>query len=128
MAPHIDGDRVRYLGPVGPERRSAVLGGALALLHLIGFDEPFGFSVVEAMACGHARWSPSGGARCPNSSTTATPVFLVDDVEEAAAAVPSGGPNSTGPPSGDRAVDRFGRDRMVDEYLAAYAKVLGRAA
>ena len=23
-----------------------------ALLHLIGFDEPFGFSVVEAMACG----------------------------------------------------------------------------
>jgi glycosyltransferase involved in cell wall biosynthesis len=29
-----------------------VLGRATALLHLIDFDEPFGFSVVEAMACG----------------------------------------------------------------------------
>ena len=29
-----------------------MLGGARALLHLIEFDEPFGFSVVEAMACG----------------------------------------------------------------------------
>ena len=32
--------------------RGALLGGARALLHLINFDEPFGFSVVEAMACG----------------------------------------------------------------------------
>ncbi len=29
VAPHIDGDRVRYLGAVGPEQRSAVLGDAL---------------------------------------------------------------------------------------------------
>ena len=33
--------------------RAAVLGGAAALLHPIHFDEPFGLSVVEAMACGH---------------------------------------------------------------------------
>ena len=52
VEPHIDGDRVTYLGSVGPQRRQEVLGGARALLHLIGFDEPFGFSVVEAMACG----------------------------------------------------------------------------
>ncbi len=30
----------------------AALGRAHALLHLIDFDEPFGFSIVEAMACG----------------------------------------------------------------------------
>ena len=28
------------------------LGQARALLHLINFDEPFGLSVIEAMACG----------------------------------------------------------------------------
>jgi hypothetical protein len=45
-------------GPLPGERsdgRGAVrrcLGDAHALLHLIDFDEPFGFSVVEAMACG----------------------------------------------------------------------------
>ena len=38
--------------PVGPDRRGELLAGARALLHLVNFDEPFGFSVVEAMACG----------------------------------------------------------------------------
>ena len=52
VAPHLDGTNVRYLGPVAAEDRSAVLGAAHALLHLIDFDEPFGYSVVEAMACG----------------------------------------------------------------------------
>ena len=52
VAPHIDGERVRFLGAVGPVDRAEILGGATALLHLIGFDEPFGLSVVEAMACG----------------------------------------------------------------------------
>src|SRR5205085_1145224 len=52
VAPHIDGERVRFLGAVGPDERAEILGGAWALLHLIGFDEPFGLSVVEAMACG----------------------------------------------------------------------------
>ena len=36
----------------GRPTRSGLLGDARALLHLINFDEPFGFSVVEAMACG----------------------------------------------------------------------------
>ena len=52
IEPHIDGDHVRYLGPVAVAERADVLGNAYALLHLIDFDEPFGYSVVEAMACG----------------------------------------------------------------------------
>ncbi len=52
VEPHIDGDRVVYLGSVGPERRGAVLGSGAALLHPIRFAEPFGLSVVESMACG----------------------------------------------------------------------------
>ncbi len=52
VAPRIDGSTVTYVGPVWADGRSELLGGALALLHLINFDEPFGFSVIEAMACG----------------------------------------------------------------------------
>ena len=52
VRPHVDGEAVRYLGPVGPAERDALLGGATALLHLIDFDEPFGLSVVEALATG----------------------------------------------------------------------------
>src|SRR5204862_3649722 len=35
VLPHVDGDRVSYLGSVGPERRGQVLGAAAALLHPI---------------------------------------------------------------------------------------------
>ena len=52
VEPHIDGVDVRYLGPVDAADRASVLGGAHALLHLIDFDEPFGFSVAEALVCG----------------------------------------------------------------------------
>ena len=50
--PIVDGERVTFVGAVGAELGRDVLGRAAALLHLIGFDEPFGYSVAEAMACG----------------------------------------------------------------------------
>ncbi|SMP45621.1 glycosyltransferase family 4 protein [Anoxynatronum buryatiense] len=45
-------EQITYIGSVGPEKRDNVLGHAYALLHPIHFNEPFGLSVVEAMACG----------------------------------------------------------------------------
>ena len=126
VAPHIDGDRVRYLGPVGPERRAAVLGGALALLHLIGFEEPFGFSVVEAMASGTPVIAFRRGSM-PELVDDGHSGVLVKDVEEAAAAVPSvlGLDRSA---IRARAAARFSRDRMTSEYLATYLEVIRRAA
>lgn len=52
VKPHLGGDDIVYVGSVGPEERDRLLGGAYALLHPIHFAEPFGLSVVEAMACG----------------------------------------------------------------------------
>jgi len=125
IAPHVDGRRVRYLGPVGPDRRATVLGGALALLHLIAFDEPFGFSVVEAMACGTPVLAFRRGSM-PELIDDGRTGFLVDDVEQATGAVHRvGGLDRSG--VRQVSVERFGRDRMVDDYLATYAAVLGRA-
>jgi glycosyltransferase involved in cell wall biosynthesis len=49
---HVDGDRVRYLGPVDDAQKNALLGNAAALLMPILWDEPFGIVMAEAMACG----------------------------------------------------------------------------
>ena len=122
VAPHVDGDRVRFLGPVGPDARPGLLGGAVALLHLISFDEPFGFSVVEAMACGTPVIAYGRGSM-PELVDGARTGFLVSDIDSAADAVRK-------VEALDRevirrtAVDRFGRERMIDDYLRAYDKVL----
>jgi glycosyltransferase involved in cell wall biosynthesis len=125
VAPHVDGDRVRYLGSVGPERRSAVLGDALALLHLIRFEEPFGFSVVEAMASGTPVIAFRRGSM-PELVDDGHSGALVEDVDGAAAAVSSVLRFDRGAIRA-RAMARFSRDRMTAEYLDVYFEVLRRA-
>ena len=122
VAPHIDGQRVRYIGAIGPDRRPTVLAGAVALLHLIGFEEPFGFSVVEAMACGTPVVAFRRGSM-PELIDQGTTGLLVDDLDQAVEAVALAGQLDR-PQIRERAVSRFGRDRMVDEYLAAYTRFL----
>jgi glycosyltransferase involved in cell wall biosynthesis len=122
VAPHIDGARVQYLGAIGPEQRRELLGGAHALLHLIDFDEPFGFSVVEAMACGTPVIAFDRGSMSELIDDGATGA-LVRDVGEAVQAVPRVA-------AFDRAairastVRRFSRDRMVDDYVRVYEQVV----
>ena len=52
IEPYLDNNNVFYAGSVGPDQRNQLLGKASALLHPINFNEPFGLSVIEAMACG----------------------------------------------------------------------------
>ena len=52
IEPHLDDNNVVYVGSVGPVQRNQLLGKATALLHPINFNEPFGLSVIESMACG----------------------------------------------------------------------------
>jgi glycosyltransferase involved in cell wall biosynthesis len=82
VEPHIDGDRVTYLGPVGPERRAEVLGSSVALLHPIAFAEPFGLSVVEAMMCGTPTIAFELGSM-PEIIEHGVTGFLASDVDDA---------------------------------------------
>jgi len=122
VLPHIDADRVTYLGSVGPAQRAQVLGSAAALLHPIAFAEPFGLSVVEAMACGTPVIAYPLGSM-PEVIDDGVTGYLVSDVEAAAAAVDKLGALER---SAIRRVaeQRFGAARMVDEYLALYRRLL----
>jgi glycosyltransferase involved in cell wall biosynthesis len=123
VAPHVDGRQVSYVGPVEAEQRTELLGGAVALLHLISFEEPFGFSVVEAMACGTPVIAFRRGSM-PELIDHATTGFLVDDVTRAVEAVALA-TTLDRPSIRQQAVTRFGRDRMADDYVAAYKRLLG---
>jgi glycosyltransferase involved in cell wall biosynthesis len=122
VAPRIDGGNVSFIGAVGPDERSELLGGAKALLHLIGFDEPFGYSVVEAMACGTPVIAFNRGSM-PELAAAGTTGFLVDDVDGAVAAVSESFTLDRGAIRA-HAVERFGVARMVDAYIEAYEEVL----
>jgi glycosyltransferase involved in cell wall biosynthesis len=125
VVPHVDGSRVSYLGPIPAEERSAFLGGARALLHLIDFDEPFGLSVVEAMACGTPVVAFNRGSM-PELVDDGVTGLLVSDVAGAVLAV-----EKTAALDRSRiraaAVERFGVDRMVEKYLAVYEDVIAAA-
>ncbi len=125
VVPLLDGDRVQFVGSVRAEDRSSFLGEAQALLHLVNFDEPFGLSVVEAMACGTPVIAFDRGSmrELIIEGTTGT---LVADVASAAEAI-------TTVSRFDRAtvralaVKRFSSGRMVDQYVAAYQQVITEA-
>jgi glycosyltransferase involved in cell wall biosynthesis len=125
VRPEIDGERVRFIGAVEAERRGDVLGGARALLHLVSFDEPFGFSVVEAMASGtpviaHARGSMPEIVRDGENG------YLVDSIDAAVSAVRAA--ECLDPVSVRASVERrFDVKRMVGDYIAVYDRVLALA-
>ncbi|MCT0219804.1 glycosyltransferase family 4 protein [Synechococcus sp. CS-1329] len=52
VQPHLDGDRIRWIGPVNDQQKQELLSGAAALLFPIRWEEPFGNVMVEALACG----------------------------------------------------------------------------
>lgn len=124
VAPAIDGVNVLYDGPVGGETRVRTLGAARALLHLVSFDEPFGLSVIEAMACGTPVIATRRGSM-PELVEDGVTGFLVDDVEGAVRAVARLGEI-------DRAAcrarvrERFTVEQMAARYLALYRTLITR--
>ena len=123
VEPALDDRSVVYSGPVGGAERTKILSSAGALLHLVNFDEPFGLSVVEALASGTPVIAANRGAM-PELIDHGVTGFLVNSVDEAVDAIGRIGEI-------DRAAcraavsARFTVDRMADRYLELYRSLLG---
>lgn len=125
VRPHLQDPGVDYLGPVGPAERGALLGGAAALLHPIEFAEPFGLSVAESMATGTPVIATALGSM-PELIADGRTGFLVSPeqvVEESVRAVGRLGEIDRAV-CHDEAVRRFGRDRMIEDYLRLFERIV----
>ena len=123
--PHLDSNRIVYVGSVGPVRRSQLLGGASALLHPISFDEPFGLSVVEAMTCGTPVIAFNRGSMSELIEHGKNG-FLVSGCQEAIEHVDR--IKTLNRADCRRVVeDRFTSDKMVEQYCEVYVQMMEKA-
>lgn len=126
IRPHVDGERVRMVGPVDDAQKNALLGKAAAFLMPILWDEPFGIVMAEAMACGTPVLGLSRGA-VPEVVEDGVTGFVRSDLDaltEAAAALPTLDRRAC------RArVERlYSADAVVEGYLSVYGTLLRRTA
>jgi len=122
VEPHIDGDRIQFLGAVEREARNDLLSNALALVHMTTRPERFGLTMIEAMSCGTPVLGANMGS-VPEIVSDSQTGFLCDDVESAIDRVPLlAGLDRRA--CRQRVERDFTIERMVDRYVDAYAEVL----
>lgn len=122
VKPFIDDINVIYVGNSGPAKRDLLLGGALALLHPISFDEPFGLSVAEAMFCGTPVIAYERGSM-PELIDNGKTGFLVGSIEDAVKSVDKLS-SIERKHCREWAYSKFSKEKMVNSYLNVYNNVL----
>jgi glycosyltransferase involved in cell wall biosynthesis len=124
VAPLVDGDRVRYAGRVDRQERDRLLAGAAALLFPNSYHEPFGLVMLEAMACGTPVLATDVGAAPEIVEPGVTGHIGSGAAELAELVIPTVALDRHRVRA--RAVERFGYQRMVDEYEALYVETLAQ--
>jgi glycosyltransferase involved in cell wall biosynthesis len=121
IVPFLNDTSIIYKGNVGPVQRNELLGNALALLHPISFDEPFGLSVAEAMMCGTPVIAFIRGSMNELIKNRKTG-FLVQNISEAVVAT---GKIKTISRQACRehAMEKFSSQIMTEHYIQLYKKV-----
>ena len=119
VMPRLGRPHVHYLGKVGMERKSEVMRGARALLMPLAWEEPFGLVMIEAMLCGCPVIAfPRGSA--PELVEEGVTGFLVPDADAMVDAVRNRLDGFDREACRARAAERFGRERMVGDYVTWY--------
>jgi glycosyltransferase involved in cell wall biosynthesis len=125
IAPLLNGQGVEFIGEINEQQKNEFLGEAMALLFPVDWPEPFGLSMIEAMACG----TPVLAFRCgsvPEVIDQGVSGIIVDNLEEAVGALPR-------VIALDRQAvrrrfeERFTATRMAKDYLGVYRSLLKRS-
>jgi len=121
LMPHIDGQKICYIGPVGIAEKNELFARACALLHLNTIPERFGLVLAEANAAGVPVIAMDLGS-CREVIGDGQTGFLVNNVHEAVLALQR-------LPGIDRRACRrrvqqyFSIETMVEGYEKVYATI-----
>jgi glycosyltransferase involved in cell wall biosynthesis len=124
VKPHIDGRQIEYIGEASHSVKNELLSRAAALLFPIGWEEPFGLVMIEAMACGTPVLAFSGGSVVEIVQPGVSGWICADAGDMAARARTLDIPAAA---CREYAQRRFSVERMVEQYCRLYAS-LGSAA
>lgn len=122
IKPLLDEPGIEFLGEINEGQKGEFLGNAYAYLFPIDWPEPFGLTMIEAMACG----TPTIGFRCgsvPELVEDGVTGFIVNSEEEAVKALERVSSLNRGKcrASFDR---RFTANRMAKGYLSIYRSLV----
>lgn len=124
VEPLLSDEYVKWVGEVDEQERNKLMSKALCMLHPITFREPFGLTLIEAMACGCPVIAFNRGSM-PEVIVNGKTGFVVSDADEMADAV-------LDIDKIDRAecrryaVKKFTVEKMTDGYEKVYKKILER--
>jgi glycosyltransferase involved in cell wall biosynthesis len=118
IRPHIDDDRIQFLGPADLKLKNELLGNAAAFLNPISWAEPFGMVSIESMACGTPVISFNSGGPTEIIEHGSTG-FLTQTVEEMIDAVSRA--SQINRAACRHAIEtRFSAKAMTDAYVNLY--------
>jgi hypothetical protein len=122
VAPHVDGRHIVYYGEADFDAKVKLYGAARALLYPIQAREPFGLVLAEAMACGTPVAALDRGAVSEVVDHGVTGMIF-EDLEQMTNELPRVFDLDRRRVH-DRAVERFGVERMVDGYVDVYSRLV----
>jgi glycosyltransferase involved in cell wall biosynthesis len=111
---------IEFLGEISEPEKNELLGNAYALLFPIGWPEPFGLAMIEAMACGTPVIAYAHGS-VPEVVDEGKTGFVVRNEDEAVEALEKKVEGLSRTVCRRVFEERFSADRMAREYSVVYS-------
>lgn len=125
IEPYLSDDRIQWIGEVAEDERNKLMSRALCMLHPVLFKEPFGLTLIEALACGCPVIAFNRGS-IPEIIQDKQTGFVVSDAEEMIDAVLKIDTIDR-LTCRDYALLNFNAQKMVDGYEQIYKKILKKS-
>lgn len=122
IKPHIDEKKVIYMGPVNDKQKSELFSKAIALIFPIHWEEPFGYVMIEAMACGIPIIASNKGSVAEIVDYGVTGYYA--DAWEDLPAFVNDSSKLDRKTIRELARERFSYQRMVKDYLNIYKSLV----